>query len=273
MRHILCIYLMKAPEGLRLKLFFTFIQLLTNMTLKLSRTNADYLTVAKRIMMAGLIGIAAVQAEGIQPLDTIYAAAKDFLVSRNPGQQQAQQIEAGPLDARLALTACEVPLEAFMPPGSSTYGNTTVGVRCPGAKPWSVYVPVKIKISTAVVIAARPLMRGAQLSEADLTIATLDAGSLPPDYLTDSRQAIGQQLKRPLSSGMAVAAGMLDTPRMVRRDERVTILAEEGGLEVRMAGQALEDGALGQPIKVRNLVSKRIVGGVIAAPGIVKVQM
>jgi len=255
-----------------LKLFFTFIQILTNMTLKLPRTNADYLTVAKRVMLAGLIGITAVHAEGIQPLDTIYAAAKDFLVSRNPGQQ-ALQIEAGPLDARLALTACEAPLEAFMPPGSSTYGNTTVGVRCPGAKPWSVYVPVKIKVSTAVVVAARPLMRGAQLSVADLTTATLDAGSLPPDYLTDPQQAVGQQLKRPLLSGMAVAAGMLDTPRMVRRDERVTILAEEGGLEVRMAGLALEDGALGQPIKVRNLVSKRIVGGVIAAPGIVKVQM
>lgn len=243
------------------------------MTLKLRRTNADYLTVTKQILLVCLLGLATAHAEGIQPLDTIYAAAKDFLAGRKPGQQQPPQIEAGPLDARLALAACDAPLEAFMPPGSATSGNTTVGVRCPGAKPWSVYVPVKIKVSTAVVVAARPLMRGAQLSVADLTTATLDAGSLPPDYLTDPQQAIGQQLKRPVSIGMAVAAGMLDTPRMVRRDERVTILAEESGLEVRMAGQALEDGALGQPIKVRNLLSKRIIGGVIAAPGIVKVQM
>lgn len=255
-----------------MKLFSTYIQLVTNIPLKLCRTNADYLTVAKRIIVVSLIGIATAHAEDVQPLDTIYAAAKDFLVSRNQGQQ-APQIEAGPLDARLALAACEAPLEAFMPPGSATYGNTTVGVRCPGAKPWSVYVPVKIKVSTPVVVAARPLMRGAQLSEADLTTATLDAGSLPPDYLTNPQLAIGQQLKRPLSIGMAVAAGMLDTPRMVRRDEQVTILAEDGGLEVRMTGLALEDGVLGQPIKVRNLLSKRIIGGIIAAPGIVKVQM
>ena len=255
-----------------MKLFFTYIQLLINMTLKLHRTNADYLTVARRILLVSLVGIATAHAEDIQPLDTIYTAAKDFLVSQHQGQQ-APQIEAGPLDARLALAACEAPLEAFMPPGSATYGNTTVGVRCAGAKPWSVYVPVKIKISTAVVVAARPLTRGVKLGEADLTHAILDAGSLPPDYLTDPQQAIGQQLKRPLSIGMAVAAGMLDTPRMVRRDERVTILAEDGGLEVRMAGQALEDGALGQPIKVRNLLSKRIIGGIIAAPGLVKVQM
>lgn len=255
-----------------MKLFSNYIQLVTNMALKLSRLNADYLTVAKRILLVSLLGMATTHAEGIQPLDTIYTVAKDFLVSRNQGQQ-APQIEAGPLDARLALAACDAPLEAFMPPGSAAYGNTTVGVRCPGAKPWSVYVPVKVKVSTSVVVAARPLVRGAQLSVADLTTATLDAGSLPPDYLTDPQQAIGQQLTRPVSIGMAVAAGMLDTPRMVRRDERVTILAEEGGLEVRMAGLALEDGVLGQPIKVRNLLSKRIIGGVIAAPGIVKVQM
>ena len=255
-----------------MKLFSTYIQLLTNMTLKLCRTNADYLTVTKRIILVSLVGIATAHAEGIQPLDTIYAAAKDFLVSRNQGQQ-APQIEAGPLDARLALAACEGPLEAFMPPGSAMYGNTTVGVRCAGGKPWSVYVPVKIKVSTPVVVAARPLIRGVKLSEADLTSAALDAANLPPDYLTDPQQAIGQQLKRPVSIGMAVAAGMLETPRMVRRDERVTILAEEGGLEVRMAGLALEDGVLGQPIKVRNLLSKRIIGGIIAAPGIVKVQM
>ncbi len=255
-----------------MKLFFAFIQSVKNISLKLLRINADYLTVAKQIILVSLIGVAAVHAEGIQPLDTIYVAAKQFLISRNPGQQ-VQQVEVGPLDTRLALAACDGPLQAFMPPGSSTRGNTTVGIRCPGAKPWSVYVPVKIMLSTPVVVAARPLMRGAQLSAADLTTATLDAGSLPPDYLTDPQQAIGQLIKRPISSGMAIAAGMLDTPRMVRRDERVTIMAEEDGLEVRMAGQALEDGALGQPIRVRNLISKRIIGAIIAAPGIVKVQM
>ena len=160
-----------------------------------------------------------------------------------------------------------------MPPGSAAYGNTTVGVRCPGIKPWSVYVPVKIKVSAAVVVAARPLTRGTQLSAADLTTATVDAASLPPDYLTDPQHAIGQQLKRPLSNGAVVASAMLGTPRMVSRNEQVTILAVEGGLEVRMTGLSLEDGTLGQAIKVRNLLSKRIVGGIVTAPGIVKVQM
>ena len=51
------------------------------------------------------------------------------------------------------------------------------------------------------------------------------------------------------------------------------MVAEVGKMEVKMNGMALSDASLGQRIRVKNSSSKRVVEGVVDAPGIVRVNM
>jgi flagella basal body P-ring formation protein FlgA len=65
----------------------------------------------------------------------------------------------------------------------------------------------------------------------------------------------------------------LKLQKVVKRGEQIILVAATSAMEVRMNGTALEDASVGQTIKVKNSSSKRVVEGVVQAPGIVKVTM
>lgn len=233
-------------------------------------------TLGVSLLLAALPGATA-RAEAYQDLDSISATARAFVMqrleARGAAHAQPARVEVGALDPRLQLATCDVPLQAFAATAGALTGNTSVGVRCQGPKPWMLYVPVTVQAYGTALVSARPLTRGAQLTENDIKLTSVDLTLLPADYLTDPHQALGKTLKRPVADGAPLSAGFLEASRVVRRDEQVTILAQADGVEVRMAGRALSDGAAGERVRVRNLLSKRVVEGIVTGPGTIQVQM
>lgn len=181
-------------------------------------------------------------------------------------------VTPSPLDSRLALPACGQPLSAFRPDGGAVVGNTVIGVRCSGVHPWTLYVPVRVSARLPVVVAARPLTRGVQLSTGDLRLAVHDLGNLAYGYLTAKSQALGQVLTRQASAGQIVLPGMLAPPILVKRGQNVTLVSTAAGIEVSTEGVALASGARGQWVKVRNTRSHRVIDGVVVGPGRVSVD-
>jgi flagellar basal body P-ring formation protein FlgA len=53
----------------------------------------------------------------------------------------------------------------------------------------------------------------------------------------------------------------------------VVISARSGAINVRMPGEALSGGILGQQISVRNLTSQRVIKARVMGPGQVEVEM
>lgn len=214
-------------------------------------------------------------AEEYQPLEEIQSAARELVlreIAASGAPQGKQEVSVSALDPRLQLSRCAAPLEAFAASGTRITGAGSVGVRCAAPKPWSVYVPVQVRQYAEVVVAARSLARGTQLGADDVRLVRQEVRGVT-DYFADVRQVIGKQVKRPLAGGTVLTAQAVEPSRLVRRDQRVTILVLGAGLEVRMAGEALGDAGQGEPVKVRNLTSKRIVEGVATAPGVVTVRL
>jgi flagella basal body P-ring formation protein FlgA len=248
-----------------------------NKLLCMSATLKSAVNLAQRQALAGLcLAWAAVcTAQEYQAPEEIRDAARAFVLRQMAGggaQQDAQEVSVGALDPRLQLSRCALPLEAFAAHGSRITGAGSVGVRCAVPKPWSVYVPVQVTHYAEVVVAARSLTRGTQLGADDVRLVRREMRGIT-DYFADVRHVIGKQLKRPLGGGAVLTAHVLEPARLVRRDERVTILVVSEALEVRMAGEALSDAAQGESVKVRNLISKRIVEGTATAPGVVTVRL
>ncbi len=231
--------------------------------------------IARFLLAACLVGTAgAASAGAIQAPDTIRAAAGAFLRARHPGvKHSALQIRVTALDPRLRLPRCSEPLRTFLSPGSRALGNTTVGVRCRAPRPWTIYVPAHVSIYRKVLVAARPLPRGTRLSAADVRMARKDVDNLAYGYLSDPAAVRGKLLRRLVPAGMALDPEMLESPPLVKRGQQVVLLAETGGLQVRMTGLALATGAAGDSIKVRNLSSRRVVEGVVVRPGVVRVPL
>jgi flagella basal body P-ring formation protein FlgA len=231
---------------------------------RLTRT----ITFAAALTFAGVL----TAAEAIQPLGSVRDAVARFLQEQTTNLSGSPRIEVGALDPRLRLALCEQPLEAFFPASARTQGNVTVGVRCSGSSPWSIYVPARVQVYDRVIVAARPLSRGSVLKAGDLDIAELDVTSLAGGYFSESQQAVGMSLRRNVQLGTALGPGLVELPKVIRRGERVQIVARVHGMQVTMDGEALEDGAKGDRIRVRNRSSKRNVEGLVAGPGIVEVR-
>lgn len=214
-----------------------------------------------------------VKAETVHALADIEQTAFLYAAAEAQASYDNPQIIVDALDKRLRLQQCEQPLQAFSNTVSNTLGNRTVGVRCSSPTEWTVYVPVKVKVLQPVVVAARPLVANETLSQADITLELMDIGELRHGYIQSTDMVLGQQLKYPLSMGMALPPRGLKQEKVVRRGEQITLVASAGSMEVRMNGTAMGDASIGEKVKVKNRSSKRVVEGVVHAPGVVKVTM
>lgn len=213
-------------------------------------------------------------AQQFQSLDSIRKAAADYAlaVAKQTLPAARLQVRATSLDSRLRLPRCDRPLKSSAPSGSREVGHTVVAVRCTGVHPWKLYVPVDVKAQLKVLVAAQPLARGGQVDAAMLSTAERDVAQLPYGYFTRRNAVLGQILRRNLAPGEVLTPGVLRPPLLVRRGQVVTLTAGAEGFSVSTQGVALQDGARGALVRVRNSRSKRVVQGVVTASGQVMVQ-
>ena len=224
------------------------------------------------LLLALLAGPAV--ASELQDHSSIRTTAEGFIagiVQASHGSEP--EVRAGALDSRLRLARCDSALEAFQANGSSMLGNTTVGVRCNGSTAWTLYVPVNVSLYGDVVVAARPLARNHLLTASDLKLARRDLAQLHAGYYSHIDQLVGKQAGRNIALDTAISTLQVKEPLTVKRGQRVKLVATAGGLEVRMAGEAMANGTTGERIKVRNLSSKRIIDGIIKSATTVQVPM
>lgn len=205
---------------------------------------------------------------------SINTRVRDYLLERVPDAQRADaRVELGRLDPRLRLPVCSSPLQTIATGDRPAAGAQSVGVRCAGERPWTLYVPARVAVFGPVAVIARPLARGAAIQREDLEIVQRDLGGLSYGYFDTPEAAVGKMAKQPLSAGQILRVNQVVSPKLVRRGEQVTLRVFADGFVVSVAGSALADGVLGQRIRVRNERSRRVVEGEVVAAGAVRVSI
>ncbi len=120
------------------------------------------------------------------------------------------------------------------------------------------------------VMVEHPVERGEVLKASDLTVARRPKADGPA--ITDINAAVGLAARHPVRPGQPLHESDLMKPAIVQRNDTVTIIYEAPGLTLTLRGQAQDAGALGDTINVVNVQSKRVVQGVVSAPGRVTVK-
>lgn len=208
-----------------------------------------------------------------EPLENIREAAVQHVLERIQNDHYISlEASAGELDARLNLPKCGAPLETFSNTAPAP-GRATVGVRCTGSRPWTLYVPVSIDAMVLAIAVNKALARGTVLREADLEETVLSTARLPAGAPGNKKELVGMELSRTVRAGAVVTLNMVKPALVIKRGQKVIILARTGGLEVRMSGVALENGAAGDRVNIRNSGSGRTVEAVIIGAGTVQVRM
>jgi flagella basal body P-ring formation protein FlgA len=104
------------------------------------------------------------------------------------------------------------------------------------------------------------------LTDAQVTIERRDISNIA-DPITTPDEAVGQMSRRMLRPGDILRSGQLSSPVMVKRGDAVMMVARREGIEVSSAGEALDAGARGATVRVRNANSGQVVRMRVAGPG------
>ena len=216
------------------------------------------------------LSVQTANAKNFQSHESIKSASIDFLAGKM--LYKDFKITFSELDRRLKLPACSNPLEAFTHTDQIKLGRMSVGVRCTGKNPWTIYNPVKINVYKNIISLVQPVSRGEIISKAHLTLQKRDIAGIKQDVYTDFNQVINQQATRNLAAGTILRRKHTTLPKLVKRGQKIIISARAPTIDIQMAGLALMDGIKGQRIRVKNEKSKRIIEATVVNPGLVLVD-
>lgn len=202
--------------------------------------------------------------------ETIRRAALAFLQQQTVGLPGKIEITVAPTFPR-GLAACAT-LEPFMPTGARLWGTTSVGVRCAGAKPWTLYLRARIAIESTYYLAARQIEPGAMVTAEDLLARQGDLSNLPRAIITDPSQAVGASAMVRISAGMPLRQDLLKSASAVIIGQTVRVVAQGQGFTISSEGSVMNNASPGQQVRVK-MAGGQIISGIVKDGGTVQVQM
>ncbi|GHS92869.1 hypothetical protein AGMMS50276_01790 [Synergistales bacterium] len=123
----------------------------------------------------------------------------------------------------------------------------------------------------SALVLTRSVKRGEALRPTDVTVRQLRVNKAGA-YLSRPEDVVGRALRRNLSQGEAIQKDLLITSVAVTKGKTVTIVARDGNLVVRAKGEALDNGSVGDAVRVRNITSKTIINATVIATDTVEVK-
>jgi flagella basal body P-ring formation protein FlgA len=203
-------------------------------------------------------------AQVFDPQDTVQleALARSEAALQFPQLTDRQRFLVGPIEAHLQQEKCSRPIRPLVASPQHMKDRVVIELRCQDPKPWHIYVPVRIVGTSTVAVAAHAIVAGTLIKETDVRTEQHDISELPLGFLDDPSIAIGLTASRPIAGGAYLTNQQLVAAKAVQRGQSVTLIADAGGMSVRMAGRALSDGLMNQRVRVQNLSSGKIVEGI-----------
>lgn len=188
-----------------------------------------------------------------------------------PPLTERQRFVIGPIERDLQVPKCSQPIRPIVASAHHMKDRVTIELRCPDAKLWHIYVPVRVVGTSPVAMAAHAIVQGTVIKSSDLTVEERDISELPLGYLDDPNIAVGLTASRPIAGGAYMTNQLLLASKVVQRGQSVTLIADAGGMSIRMAGRAMADGMINQRVKVQNLSSGKVVEGIARSEQVVEI--
>ncbi|WP_163935901.1 flagellar basal body P-ring formation chaperone FlgA [Paraferrimonas sp. SM1919] len=205
-----------------------------------------------------------------QPLSNMEQAAYDLILAKLPDNPaNFNSIKVLPFIGQ-APSTCQGQLIATLNNDRPITKHNTVKVSCinNNETTWQRYINVRVEPYTHVVINSRPLDIGDQLEQSHLLVKKMPLAKLRGGYYQDANTLIGVKMKRRLTHNSVITTN--DTCFVCQNDQ-VIIQATGSALSLRTSGSAIEDGNVGDIIKVKNMHSGRIIEAKVTQVGLVQV--
>ena len=212
-----------------------------------------------------------VYASLFQSYESISNAVKQFVLQQRVPLENVR-VNLTSLNKQLRLSRCEKPLQVKMAPGTKLLGHASLAVSCTYPQQWKIHVAAHIDGEVNLLIARHPIQRGSEIKNTDLDFVLRPYSQLNRGYYSSAKMLSNMEARRNIKMGQIITPALVIAKKLVLRGQHITIIAQNGGLNLRVKGKALMDGKQGQTIKVKNLNSKKLIYGRVVSAGMVKVN-
>ena len=205
--------------------------------------------------------------------EQIRNTAIEFVRSQIPDDVQIKAITAGKIDSRIRFKDCSEALEASSGINKHIAKSWTVGIRCHGDKPWSIYIPVKAKLTRNMLVSKTTITRGETITADKIMFMEQEISHQNKKHFTNADNITGREARKTIRPNRVINSTMLQEALLVRRKETVLIYARSRKIQISMKGTALKNGRYNEMIKVRNNSSDKIIDAVVIDRGIVAINL
>jgi flagella basal body P-ring formation protein FlgA len=134
-------------------------------------------------------------------------------------------------------------------------------------------VSLNIRIMADLLVPEQNIKRHTILDANMFVLKRFDVTSIRENMLSDARQMVDCRAKQNLTADRYVSLSRIEKIPDVENRQQVTILGSSGLFEIRAKGTALQNGYVGETIKVKNVDSRKILMGKVIAPGVIEISI
>jgi len=239
-------------------------------------------------------GVKAVQPPPIAPSAAAAAAAAAAATPQEKMLSQVRQwvaqsqnitpsqVEVLPIDARIKVLECLQPLMLDLPFAS----RESVRVRC--AQPaWQLYLRVQTTAPAAApaasqaaaapaaekttVVARQLIQRGSLLQPSMLEEVSRPALGLDPQAVSSLKDLLYGEATRDVIAGQVLRSSDFRRAVLVKQGQSALMsVGQDKGFQITVRVEALQDGRMGEQIRLKNPDSGRLLTGTVTGPNAVR---
>lgn len=204
---------------------------------------------------------------------SLFDTAKAFILSNGSftGTVDVQQIRIQP-DQSVLTGKFEVRVSPGTKPARKGQTYIPVEIVIDGKVYKTISVSAMVKLVAPVLVAKQPITRLSKLTDANTAIEERDVTNLPSDIL-NTIPSSEMSATVNISEGSIIREGWVSAPIAVKSGDAVTVVVESGTTRLSEKGTAVQDGCIGEVIRVRFTSGGREIRGKVSEPGLVKIMV
>ena len=133
-----------------------------------------------------------------------------------------------------------------------------------------VEIQLKVKAEQKLPVVTDRLRKGDKLEEKNLAYQWVSISQSGESYYTSTEELIGKTLRRTLLSGQPIRKSYVSRDLIIKAGDQVRVFIKRSGIQVQVSGEAREDGAKGDRIKIFSNETNRKYVGEVLRPGVIQ---
>jgi len=146
-----------------------------------------------------------------------------------------------------------------------------VGIDVDGKTQRSMSVTADVRIWRPVLVADHMHRRGEEIVPESYRLEERDVTKVRGNYYVDALMLQDMQAKRTLSVGDIITDSHVQKVPVIKRGDSIKLVARAGRMSMSATGEALQDGGVGDRIRVKNSDSGKVIYGHVLDGGIIQV--